>query len=334
MIDITNLNSFHFAVQAQALEHVGSVLQLDALSRRLRDRPTPYYILGGGNNVLFAEPVYRGAIIQMVNKTLSYRIRGHRVKLQVEAGMNWDELVAFTVEKGWYGLERLSGIPGTAGASPVQNIGAYGAEVKQTLVSVDLYDLTNGELSTYPVEALKLGYRTSILKRGQPLAGRGVVMRLTFQLSTTPTDCAAYGHRVDVPDDATPGQIRAEVLHQRASKLPDLKEYGSAGSFFKNPTLSQTAYEALRETYPQLHGFRVAEDGVKVSAGFLIEQCGWKGYREGQVQVYPKQALVLVNCGGATGADVLALAHRIQEDVLEKTGVSLELEVNVVSSHQ
>ncbi len=334
MVDITGLNSFHFSVKAQALERVDSVQELDGLNRRLQHAQMPYYLLGGGNNVLFAEPEYQGTIIQLVNKALSYQVQGTQVELRVGAGMDWDELVAFTVAQGWYGLERLSGIPGTAGASPVQNIGAYGAEVKQTLFSADIYSMQHAGLSTYPAEALALGYRTSILKRGEPLAGRGVVTQLTFHLSTLPASRGSYGHRLNVHEDATPAQIRAEVLRQRASKLPDLKEYGSAGSFFKNPTLSQARYEHLRASYPQLQGFPGADGGVKVSAGFLIEQCGWKGYREGRVQVYPKQALVLVNCGGATGAEVLALARKIQEDVLEKTGVSLELEVNVVSSHQ
>jgi UDP-N-acetylmuramate dehydrogenase len=269
----------------------------------------------------------------------------------VAAGEEWDDLVGYTVGQGWSGLENLSGIPGLVGSSPIQNIGAYGTELKDHFESLEGINLCTGEAFTYDAEHCQFGYRDSIFKRA--LKGRTVITHVTFRLLKKPVFNLAYAalkQKLDLlpPGDLTLQQVRQAVLEIRSSKLPDPIAIGNAGSFFKNPVVRQGQLEELKKSYPGIVFFEVPGSGFqvpvspntadcrpltadsKLAAGWLIEQCGWKGFREGDAGVHRDQALVLVNYGQAKGMEILELAGRIQRSVKEKFGVALEKEVNII----
>jgi UDP-N-acetylmuramate dehydrogenase len=228
-------------------------------------------------------------------------------------------------------VENLSGIPGTVGASPVQNIGAYGVEVKSSIRSVEALRLDNGQPIAFTHEACCFGYRNSIFK--QAWKNKAVITHVTFELSKSPQPAIHYGaiaEALKAFPHAGIEQVRQAVLRIRRQKLPDPAEIGNAGSFFMNPTIPKTQADALRTAYPQLPSYPVDAHRTKIPAGWLIEQCGWKGKRTGQVGVHATQALVLVNYGGGTGNEILQLAHAIQQSVRNTFNIQLELEINVV----
>jgi UDP-N-acetylmuramate dehydrogenase len=239
--------------------------------------------------------------------------------------------VTHCVAHNWGGVENLSGIPGTVGASPVQNIGAYGVEVKNSIRQVEALRLDDGQSVVFTHETCCFGYRDSIFK--QAWKNKAVITHVTFELSTSPQPITHYSALADALK-AFPGagiaQVRQAVLHTRRQKLPDPAKMGNAGSFFKNPAIPKAQADALRAAYPQLPIYTVDEHFTKIPAGWLIEQCGWKGKRTGHVGVHDTQALVLVNYGGGTGNEVLQLAHDIQQSVHNTFHIQLELEVNVV----
>lgn len=329
MVDLASYNTFGIHASAEALLTIANEQKLVEYVNALHKTPRPYFVLGGGANVLFVAD-FAGDILHVTNQDLEVISEdAQQVLVRVGAGYEWDAFVAWSVARGYWGVELLSGIPGTVGASPVQNIGAYGAEAAEVIVEVEAVEIATGALVRFDVVDLALGYRTSRFK--SEWKNCYIVHHVCYRLSK---QCDSYTkfERLELENDIlSPQEVRSRVLSIRASKLPSTKDIGSAGSFFKNPEVKQSVLEQLRSTYENMPYYATEHrDMYKLSAGWLIEQCGWKGYRVGDAGVYEKQALVLVNYGGATGREIFALSEQIADDVYQKMGVRLEREVEIV----
>lgn len=329
-VDLRPHNTFGMAVRAAHFCQLDDAADLPALLAHPLYRQGPVLWLGGGSNLLLTRD-YPG----LVSKVALAGIRllgedGDDVIVEAAAGENWHGFVQHALAQGWYGLENLSLIPGTVGASPVQNIGAYGVEVKDHLLEVVCARLDrNGETLMLSNAECRFGYRDSVFKR--EAAGRLLVTAVRFRLSRRADLRTGYGDiqkqlQADGVDQPTPLDVSRAVVAIRQSKLPDPAVLGNAGSFFKNPVVDAEQASALLERHPQLPNYPAADGRVKLAAGWLIDQCGLKGYRDGDAGVHDKQALVLVNHGQATGAQMHALARKVQDLVKEKFGVALEPE--------
>jgi len=301
----------------------------------LRDRffgSLRHEILGGGSNMLFTED-FDGLIIKPEYKGIEVidEDRNH-VFVRAGAGEDWDALVAFAVAHGWGGLENLSLIPGTVGASPIQNIGAYGVEAKDVISSVEALDLTTFDIVRFSNEECHFGYRSSIFKHN--LKGKLLVTYVTYRLDKKPKFVLDYGNLKEevakIADELSLEAIRKAVIAIRECKLPDPKEFGNAGSFFKNPIVSKKYAQKLALEYPLIPSFEVDKNEIKIPAAWLLEQAGLKGYREGEIGTHPKQPLVIVNYGNAKGKDIVEFANQIIEKVHLKFGIMLEPEVNII----
>ncbi|MGE0088005.1 MAG: UDP-N-acetylmuramate dehydrogenase [Bacteroidales bacterium] len=296
-----------------------------------KEKKISLLILGGGSNVLFTGD-YNGLIIQpaikgieIVSETTDY------VDLRVGAGENWDEFVDYCVRHNWYGIENLSLIPGFVGTCPIQNIGAYGVEVKDTITKVETIEINTLKEHLFLNTECKFGYRDSIFKRD--LKGKHIITHVHFRLKKNGAFLLNYGNLTDELkkfDSFNLKNVRQAVINIRESKLPDPKVMGNAGSFFKNPEVETNIFEQLKNQYPAIPSYPQGNGRVKVPAGWLIEQTGWKGKSIGNAGVHSKQALVLVNLGNATGIEILNLAREIQKSVNQKFGIQLEMEVNIV----
>ena len=311
-INLASRNSFHVEQSARRLiefdceEDLQSIFGREPIGR--------WMVLSGGNNILFTED-YDGVLLTPVSQRIEpVEENDERVVVRVGAGVEWDDLVAWAVERGLWGLENLSLIPGKAGAAPVQNIGAYGAEAKDVIRSVRFYDTMEGAMRTLGREECAFGYRESIFK--QELKGRVVITEIEIELSKRANPRLGYGdveREVERLGGATLANIREAICSIRRSKLPDTAVLGNAGSFFKNPVVERAVAERLLADYPEMPHYAAADPAkVKLAAGWLIDRAGLKGYREGAVGVHERQALVLVNHGGATGGEVIALARKVQ----------------------
>jgi UDP-N-acetylmuramate dehydrogenase len=294
---------------------------------------TDLLILGLGSNVLFTHD-FKGVVIRNEIRGISIiGESGDSVLIEAGAGEKWEDLVDYAVARNLGGIENLTLIPGTVGAAPVQNIGAYGAEASDVIVSVNAFHLEKKEWMTLDNEACGFGYRDSIFKR--ELKNRSVICSVVFRLSKTPELKLDYGDirkELAARDIINPSvkDISSIIAGIRRSKLPDPQQTGNAGSFFKNPVITGSEFQVLSSSYPHVKVFRQG-DLYKIPAGWLIEQAGWKGYRLGDAGCYEKQALILVNYGRATGRDILALAQMIEASVFDKFGINLEMEVNLIA---
>ena len=330
-INLANRNSFGVVESAATLVEFDTVDDLREYFATAK--PERWYVLGAGNNTLFTK-FYDGALI--VPKSGARTILsddGQRVDIRVEAAHDWDELVAWSVEQGLWGIENLSAIPSSVGAAPVQNIGAYGAEAKDAITIVEYFDTRTMQVVRLSNEECRFAYRESIFK--QELKGVAIILAVEFRLSRTPRPNLGYGDvikEVEARGGATLGNIRDAICAIRGSKLPDPKVLGNAGSFFKNPIVAREVAEALLERYADMPHYPVAGDDtkVKLAAGWLIDKSGLKGYRAGAVGVHERQALVLVNYGGATGGQVIALAEYVCGEVKRSFGVEISPEVNIL----
>lgn len=297
-----------------------------------RERSLPWYVLGGGSNIILTGN-FPGVVIHPAADGITLPEPG---LVRAEAAVVWDDLVAWTVECGLGGLENLSLIPGHAGAAPVQNIGAYGAEAKDTIETVEYFDTETLETVRIKGAECAFGYRESIFKG--PLKGRAIVIAVEFRL--TPEADGEYTYNIGYGDlydrvmelgGPTLRNIRQAVIAIREAKLPDPAVTGNAGSFFKNPVIPAAQAEELRRQHPDMPGYPCNGGAeVKVPAAWLIDRAGWKGFRSGTVGVHSRQALVLINLGGATAQEILTLARRIICDVERKFGITLTMEVNVL----
>lgn len=324
---LRDLNSFHVEERADKIIEFDRKEDLDTI---FADAPTKWYVLGGGNNILFTSR-YDGVLIKPAATDIRIVEDGdEHLLVEVEAARDWDEFVAWTIERGVWGAENLSLIPGTVGASPVQNIGAYGSEAKDVIHNVNFYDVSQRVHRSFSNQECHFAYRDSIFK-GE-LRGRAIITSVVFRLSKTPSPNLGYGdlsREVEARGGATLENIRAAVCAIRQGKLPDTAVLGNAGSFFKNPIVEKSVAERLQAKYESMPLYPAA-NGCKLAAGWLIDKAGLKGYRSGRVGVHDRQALVLVNHGGATGNEVMALAKYVQQRVAEHFGVRIEPEVNVL----
>lgn len=328
---LLSLNTFGFDVytehfvQADTTEDLIKVVEKDYFRNGRR------IILGGGSNLLFISD-FNGCIVQPTLSNIDIlEENDQEVYLQVGAGVVWDKFVEYCVSNEYYGVENLSLIPGNVGASPVQNIGAYGVEAKDCIHSVEFINVINGKIEHIANKDCRFGYRDSIFKH--ELRNKVIVTNVIYRLEKQEKFITTYGNieeEVKKNGNINLLSIRQAIINIRENKLPNPSVVGNAGSFFKNPFISQEQAQELKKLYPNLTLYPCTE-GVKIPAGWLIEQCGFKGVKRGNVGVHPKQALVLVNYGGGTGKEVLALANEIVNTVKEKFGIALEMEVNVVS---
>jgi UDP-N-acetylmuramate dehydrogenase len=331
-ISLKTFNTFGLDVKARYFSEASEAPDIVKLAAFLKEEFAPLLILGGGSNVLFTKD-FPGTVMKISTKGISV-VREDRVTAEVraEAGENWDDLVAWCVAKGWGGLENLSGIPGNAGTSPVQNIGAYGVEMSDTFVELEAYDLEEKQVVILEAASCRFGYRESIFKSSHK--GRYIILSVTFRLQKHPILCLEYGGVRDAlvsmkVEQPTVMDVRNAIVAIRARKLPDPAQTGNAGSFFKNPVVPADHYDHLKKDFPSIVAFPHPE-GMKLAAAWLIEQCGWKGYRSGDAGVHPSQPLVLVNYGNATGMQILELSDQIRESVRNRFNVHLDTEVNIL----
>jgi UDP-N-acetylmuramate dehydrogenase len=291
----------------------------------------PLLILGGGSNILFTGD-FNGTILYPEMNGINIEEKTNdSVIVSAGAGLNWDEFVSWTVGKGFGGLENLSLIPGNVGATPIQNIGAYGVEVKDLISSVRTVTTDDGSVRIFSNTECEFGYRNSIFKNREK--GKYLVTRVSYRLNLNPVLNFNYGslnEEINRVGKVSLENVRQSVINIRRSKLPDPEIIGNAGSFFKNPVLKATIANELRNKYPTMPLYKDVEGYNKLAAGWLIDQCGWRGVRKGNAGVHDKQALVLVNNGDATGKEIYDLSCEIKESVHEKFGIDLDREVEVV----
>ncbi|HEU4574447.1 MAG TPA: UDP-N-acetylmuramate dehydrogenase [Chitinophagaceae bacterium] len=290
-------------------------------------------ILGGGSNILFTKNVEGLVLKNEIMGIQKIKEDENFVYVQAGAGENWHQFVQTCIANNWCGVENLSLIPGHVGATPMQNIGAYGVEIKEVFYELEAFHLQDKKPYTFTLQDCEFGYRESVFKKRYK--GQFVILQVTYKLSRQPRLNTGYGaieqelERMKV-QQPTIRDVSQAVINIRSSKLPDPQKIGNAGSFFKNPSVSKEHFQLLHASFPDIVGYQNADRSVKLAAGWLIEQCGWKGFRRGDAGCHARQALVLVNYGSASGQEIYRLSEEIVQSVKAKFGVALEREVNIV----
>ena len=332
-VPLKQYNTFGLNCTAEFMIHIRTERGAAALFNGSTKWKKPFFILGGGSNILFTSD-FEGTIFYPELKGIRIEKEESDKKhviVSAGAGVNWDDFVAWSVNKGFGGLENLSLIPGKVGATPVQNIGAYGVEVKDLIVKVNTISTNNGDLRVFSNHECQFGYRTSIFKKSEK--AKYLVTRVYYRLTTNPRLNLSYGalkEEVQKLGINNLRNVRQAVINIRMSKLPDPEIIGNAGSFFKNTVVQNQVADRLKIEYPDLPVFKDREGFMKLASGWLIERCGWKGKRKGDAGIHDKQALVIINYGNATGREIYDLAEEVRISVYEKFGVDLEREVEVV----
>ncbi|AKK71797.1 UDP-N-acetylmuramate dehydrogenase [Chryseobacterium gallinarum] len=327
-------NTFGVDAKAQYFTEVNNIEELKEAITFSKSHSLQLLFLGGGSNILLTKD-FNGLAIKLDLKGISEQnINENEILVTAKAGENWHEFVSYCLQKNYGGLENLSLIPGNVGTSPMQNIGAYGTEIKDTFVSCQVLDLDNMMITTFNLEECRFGYRDSIFK--QEGKGRYVILEVTFKLTLKDhhikTEYGAIQSELEKSGITNPTiqDVSKAVISIRQSKLPDPKVIGNAGSFFKNPTIPLTQFESLQQKFENIQGYPNG-DKVKVPAGWLIEQCGWKGKQIGNVASHQLQSLVIINAtGNATGKEIFDFSTEIINSVKEKFGIELEREVNII----
>lgn len=326
-------NTFHVDAQVDTLIHITTIEEAINLCRNNLLRNREHIFLGGGSNILFTGN-YDGTVIKidLKGKELIDETPEH-VYIEVQAGEVWDDFVAWAVNHGYGGIENLSLIPGNVGSSPIQNIGAYGVELKDVFHSLKTIDIKSGKLNTFSKAQCNFAYRSSIFKEQNN--NHLMITSVVFQLKKCPVVHTSYGsihEELKKMRIKQPGikDMRKAIISIRNQKLPDHNILGNAGSFFKNPIICLKEYERCRALPPGIVSYKLPGNKIKLAAGWLIEKAGWKGVRKGNVGVHHNQALVLVNYGNATGKEVFDLSEEIIQDINEKYGIKLEREVNII----
>ena len=329
-------NTFGIEAKCSRFLEYENVAEAQEVAGILRESDTPYIIIGGGSNLLLTQDfdgiVVHSRLMGTGPVSREMQLMGP-IPVSCGSGEVWDDVVAYCIAHGLYGMENLSLIPGDVGASAVQNIGAYGAEAKDLIVEVEAVEIASGRLVTFRGEDCGYGYRDSKFKH--EWKNKYLITHVTYQLSTTFEPRLDYGNirsELERKGITTPTaqQLRDTIIEIRNAKLPDPKVMGNAGSFFMNPIVSREKYETLAVQYEGMPHYNIDADKVKIPAGWMIDQCGWKGKSLGRAGVHDKQALVLVNRGGATGAEIVALCETIRKDVKAKFDIDIHPEVNII----
>ena len=329
-VSLKPFNSFGIDVRAQLFAEAHSDSDVREALTYATAHKVPLLVIGGGSNLLLTQDV-QGLVLRMATQGIRVlHDDGLQVVVEAEAGEAWHPFVLWTLEQGFCGLENLSLIPGTVGAAPMQNIGAYGVEIKDVFAGLTALDRHTGELRDFSLEECNFAYRDSLFKHE---TGRWLILRVRFALSRAshlkldygPVQQRLAGQGIT---EATPSDVSRAICSIRREKLPDPAELGNAGSFFKNPLVSHVLAAELQALYPDLVAYPQADGQMKLAAGWLIDKAGWKGFRDGDAGVHKLQALVLVNYGGASGHDIANLAQRIQQDIAQRFKVDLEMEPN------
>lgn len=321
-------NTFGLEATARQMIILDSKEEVEQLSS-IVPNGAPLLILGGGSNILLTKNFDGTVVAPWFTGIEIIEDKEETVLVKVAAGEEWDYLVNWACERNLWGIENLSLIPGKVGACPIQNIGAYGVEVKDSIENVTFYNLDSKKFETINNNSCRFGYRNSIFK--QELKNKIIVTSVEFRLSKVPKPILHYANLQETLNESpTPMAIRNVVIGIRETKLPDPKVAGNAGSFFKNPVIREILFNKLKITYPDIPSYPGDNGTVKVPAGWLIEKAGWKGKSVGNAGVHAKQALVIINHGGATGSEIIGLAKEVQRSVLAQFGIELEMEVNAV----
>lgn len=322
-----------FGLEARA-SHFASFDSVAALRQCLRTGIKPVLLLGGGSNMLLTQDQQALVLKNDIKGIRIVRTFDHKVWVEVGGGENWHQFVLWAVQQGFGGVENMSLIPGTVGAAPIQNIGAYGVELKDVMLRLTAVSLETGKTKSFSRKTCRFGYRDSLFKQTEK--GKWCITSVVFSLTKTRHKLnTSYGDiqktlEANGVTQPTIADISKAVIQIRSSKLPDPANLGNCGSFFKNPETTTAILQKIQQTHPQAPFYPLTDGRVKIPAGWLIEQCGWKGKRVGNTGCYEKQALVLVNYGGATGQEVKQLAYAIIDSVKEKFGIALEPEVNLL----
>lgn len=330
-VSLKPYNTFGIDVKARYFSPAHDDQEVRQALSQAQQHGLPLLVIGGGSNLLLTRDIDAWVLHMASRGRRVLSDDGERIVVEAEAGEPWHPFVQWTLAQGYCGLENLSLIPGTVGAAPMQNVGAYGVEIKDVFVGLTALDRETGALRDFGLAECAFGYRDSLFKRNP---GRWLILRVRFALSRTLHARLDYGPvrqrlaEQGVTEPTAPA-ISEAICSIRREKLPDPAELGNAGSFFKNPVVAAAQVERIRAQYPGVVAYPQADGQAKLAAGWLIEQAGWKGYREGDAGVHRLQSLVLVNHGQASGAQMHALARRIQADILERFGVELEMEPNL-----
>ena len=331
--DLSKYTTMGVKANARYFVEIHSIEELEKALEIAENKELPILVLGGGSNILFVDD-FNGLVI--LNKIEGIEIISEDksdVIIEFGAGENWHQIVLYCIQKGFGGIENLSLIPGTVGAAPIQNIGAYGVELKDVFVSLDAFLINQGDIKSFSKSECKFGYRDSVFKK--ELKGKAIITNVRLKLSKhgkPNIEYASLKQRLKERGVSNPSieDVSNAVIEVRQSKLPDPNEIGNTGSFFKNPVISVYQFDELKKQFKNLSGYPVSERQVKVPAGWLIEQAGWKGKRNGDAGVHSKQALVLVNYGNAAGKEIWALAIEIVDSVYQKFEIRLTPEVNIL----
>lgn len=333
-ISLKKYNSFGIDVLAKYFSSVNSFAELSELMNDpFLSKMKPFLLLGGGSNVLFTKN-YDGFVIKNNIKGIELIKEDDQFfYVKAHAGENWHEFVRYCIINNYAGVENLSLIPGNVGASPIQNIGAYGVELKDVFYALEAYHISEKRMQTFSLLDCGFGYRESVFKRNQ--AGEFIIVNVTFKFSKKPVFHISYGAIEQQLDKMKVHELSIEAISEavvqiRSSKLPNPTKLGNAGSFFKNPIIPTSQFEQLKSMYPSISAYAAGTENYKVAAGWLIEQCGWKGYRKDDAGCYSKQALVLVNYGKASGHDIFQLSEEIIVSVFNRFQILLEREVNIL----
>ena len=332
-VSLKPYNTFGIDARATSFCEISSEQEIYDILKNYEYRYSPKLILGGGSNLLFTRD-FDGLVLKIANKGIEIIEETEEYAVvKAAAGESWEDFVNFCVGKNFGGLENLSLIPGCVGASPIQNIGAYGVEMKDTFVSLEAIDMSTPRIKIIKKEDCKLGYRDSIFKR--ECRNKYIIFSVTFKLSKKPVLNLSYGSlekELKAMGITNPGvqDISKAVCNIRRAKLPDPKEYGNAGSFYKNPVIPADQFKKIKTKFQAITHFKQEDGTIKLAAGWMIEECGWKGYASGNYGVHEDQALVLVNFGGAKGKEIQKLSELIKRSVFSKFGVELETEVNII----
>ncbi len=334
-ISLKKYNSFGIETIARNFTIIQSKDDLIDTVKQFHDQILQsHFVLGGGSNILFTKPLLDSFVLKNEIKGIQL-IREDELYYYVEvaAGENWHQFVLYCIKQGWAGVENLSLIPGTVGASPIQNIGAYGVEVKDLIESVEAYHIADQSMQVFTNTDCAFDYRDSVFKTRWK--NQFVITNILFRFTKNPIFKTSYGAIETALNEMGVKELSIQsvsdaIIKIRSSKLPDPYIIGNAGSFFKNPSITKDLFEKIKVTHPELTGYKNKDGSIKIAAGWLIEKAGWKGYREGDAGCHSLQALVLINYGNATGSEIFALSEKIIDSIRNKFNIQLEREVNIL----